>query len=38
VVQGDGFRYVVGTTITFEDGNPTGVWDHIRKNIDRLEI
>jgi hypothetical protein len=38
VVQGDGFRYVVGTTITFEDGTPTGVWDHIRKNIDRLEV
>ena len=38
VIQGDGFRYVVGSTITFEDGNPTGVWDHIRKNIGRLEI
>lgn len=38
VIQGDGFRYVIGSTITFEDGNPTGVWDHIKNNIDKLQI
>jgi hypothetical protein len=38
VIQGDGFRYVVGFTITFDDGNPVGVWDHIIKNIDQLAV
>lgn len=38
VIQGDGFRYVVGSTITFEDGNPVGVWDHIKQNIDKLGV
>lgn len=33
VIQGDGLRVTVSCQLVFLDGNPTGVWDHIQKNI-----
>jgi hypothetical protein len=38
IIQGNGFRYVISSTVTFADGTPVGVWEHIRKNIDRLGV
>jgi hypothetical protein len=33
VIQGNGVRVTVSCQLVFLNGNPTGVWDHIQKNI-----
>lgn len=33
VIQGPGFRVTLGAQITFDDGNPIGVWEHLKKNL-----
>ncbi|CAB4241818.1 hypothetical protein UFOVP71_356 [uncultured Caudovirales phage] len=36
VIQGDGLRVTVSCQLVFLNGNPTGVWDHIQKNVHLL--
>lgn len=38
VVQGSGFRVTVSCQLVFADGNPTGVWEHIKNNINKLGV
>lgn len=36
VIQGPGQRITVSAQLVFTDGNPTGVWDHISKNYNKI--
>ena len=38
VVQGSGFRVTVSCQLVFADGDPTGVWEHIKNNINKLGV
>jgi hypothetical protein len=38
VIQGPGIRVTVSCQLVFENGSPTGVWDHIQKNIHLLSV
>jgi hypothetical protein len=38
VVQGPGLRITISCQLVFQDGNPTGVWDHIQNNIKLLGV
>jgi hypothetical protein len=38
IIQGNGFRYVISSTVTFANGNPKGVWNHLLQNLDRLGV
>ena len=38
VIQGSGLRVTVSCQLVFKDGNPVGVWEHIRNNIHILGI
>lgn len=36
VIQGNGLRITISCQLVFKDGNPTGVWEHIKKNLNLL--
>lgn len=38
VIQGPGTRITVGCQLSFLDGNPIGVWQHIRNNLNKLGL
>lgn len=36
VIQGNGLRLTLGGQITFLDGNPVGVWEHLRTHMHKI--
>jgi hypothetical protein len=38
VIQGSGFRVTISCQLVFADGNPSGVWQHIENNINKLGV
>ena len=38
VIQGPGFRITISCQLVFADGNPEGVWEHIKNNIHLLGV